>query len=175
MPTFLTSFCSPPLSFLPLPVYLAMPCTYAEAICMMEPQPRPSLPAALWGCVCVCVFAGAGSPYPRVNAHGPDASRLRAAAGAPQVTGISSHGSLGNLSFFYDRALWRIARCASLIQRKDSRVSERWGEWKLGQLGDPRLCAHAHPHTCTLDSLGKKSALINCEACVPADDCSGTL
>lgn len=53
LPTFLTSFYSPPLSFLPLPIYLAMPCTYAEAICMMEPQPRPSLPAALWVCVCV--------------------------------------------------------------------------------------------------------------------------
>lgn len=42
------------------------------------------------------------------------------------MTGISSHGSLGNLSFFHDRALWRFARCASLIQREDSRVSERW-------------------------------------------------
>lgn len=54
-----TSFESPPLSFLPLPVHLAMPCTYAEAICMMEPQPRPSQPAALWKCVRMCVFSQA--------------------------------------------------------------------------------------------------------------------
>lgn len=39
-------------NLLPLPVRLAMPCTYTEAICMT----RPSLPAALWkrACVCVC-------------------------------------------------------------------------------------------------------------------------